>query len=311
MRYAVAGSALLHAAAIGGALLVLDLPPRGEDSAPAQTVSVEIITVAAATAVPSVPIESDAAETLVSAGAAPTVNAMEPVVLEEVMEVVVASTPEPSEVPEVVEAVAPSPVVEAVEHVPAEPVPAEAPSVLTALAPDPQETVPQDLIEPSDDSDAQVAPIPRTLTRKRPTEPTQRAKETPPKQQPPPPRQAGNGGADAGDAVAARPSGGQAGAGGAGGDAETARYPSKVQGKLRRALRYPAGARGASGEAHVSFVVNGSGAPTNIAIARTSGNGAIDEAALDTVRRAAPFPPIPASAGRTSWTFTVPLAFVR
>ena len=37
----------------------------------------------------------------------------------------------------------------------------------------------------------------------------------------------------------------------------------------------------------------------------------LDKAALDTVRRAAPFPAIPDGAGRSSWPFTVPLAFSR
>jgi periplasmic protein TonB len=62
---------------------------------------------------------------------------------------------------------------------------------------------------------------------------------------------------------------------------------------------------------HVTFTVAASGAAGGIGIARSSGNTAIDQAGLETVARAAPFPAIPSGAGRQSWTFTVPLAFVR
>jgi protein TonB len=37
----------------------------------------------------------------------------------------------------------------------------------------------------------------------------------------------------------------------------------------------------------------------------------VDQAALQAVRKASPFPPIPENAGRSSWEFSVPLAFTR
>jgi protein TonB len=43
----------------------------------------------------------------------------------------------------------------------------------------------------------------------------------------------------------------------------------------------------------------------------SSGSPVLDKAAVETVRRAAPFPVIPEGAGRSSWPFTVPLAFTR
>lgn len=88
-------------------------------------------------------------------------------------------------------------------------------------------------------------------------------------------------------------------------------YPGEIIARLRRALRYPSAARGASGQAVVTFTVSASGAVTSIGLVSSSGNASLDQAAIDTVRRAAPFPPIPAAANRSSWPFTLPLAFVR
>jgi protein TonB len=129
--------------------------------------------------------------------------------------------------------------------------------------------------------------------------------------QPRPSAPAGKGGQNQADTVAAKPSAGQQGNAGSGGDAEVARYPSQVVSKLRRALRYPRGGGGTPGEVHVQFTVSAGGQPSGIRVVQSSGNAAIDQAGIDTVTRAAPFPPIPAGANRNSWAFTVPLAFVR
>ena len=94
------------------------------------------------------------------------------------------------------------------------------------------------------------------------------------------------------------------------GNAEISNYPGKVVARLRRALRYPAGTR-QRGEVRVAFTVTGAGSVTGIRVVRSSGSDVLDRAAVDTVRRAAPFPRIPDGAGRTSWPFTVPLSFVR
>jgi protein TonB len=99
----------------------------------------------------------------------------------------------------------------------------------------------------------------------------------------------------------------------AAGNAAVSNYPGKVVSKLRHVLRYPPEARGRrlNGVAQVQFVVGSSGDVGSVRLARSSGSPILDEAALATVRRAAPFPPIPEGAGRSSWTFTVPLAFMR
>jgi protein TonB len=99
----------------------------------------------------------------------------------------------------------------------------------------------------------------------------------------------------------------------AAGNAAVSNYPGKIVAKLRRALRYPSEARGRrlNGVAQVRFVVGSSGDVGSVGLAASSGSPILDEAAIATVHRAAPFPPIPEGAGRSSWTFTVPLAFVR
>jgi len=61
----------------------------------------------------------------------------------------------------------------------------------------------------------------------------------------------------------------------------------------------------------VRFVVGSSGDVGSVGLAASSGSPILDKAALAAVQRAAPFPPIPEGAGRSSWSFTVPLAFVR
>mgnify|MGYP000485794043 CR=1 FL=1 len=97
------------------------------------------------------------------------------------------------------------------------------------------------------------------------------------------------------------------------GNAAVSNYPGKIVSKLRRALTYPRSALGErqAGEARVSFTVQSDGRATSIHLARSSGSDALDQSALEAVRRASPFPPIPVDAGRTQWSFSVPVAFTR
>lgn len=99
----------------------------------------------------------------------------------------------------------------------------------------------------------------------------------------------------------------------AAGNAAVSNYPGKVAAKLRRSLRYPAEAKRKRlrGTVQVAFVVSASGGVGSVRVVSSSGSPILDKAALETVRRAAPFPRIPAAAGRSSWPFSVPLAFSR
>jgi protein TonB len=91
------------------------------------------------------------------------------------------------------------------------------------------------------------------------------------------------------------------------GNAAVSNYPGKVRNKINRAKRRVSG--GSRGNVVVSFVVSASGQASGIRVARSSGDDVLDRAALDSVRRAAPFSEIPAGAGRSSWAFNVPIVF--
>lgn len=130
---------------------------------------------------------------------------------------------------------------------------------------------------------------------------------------------AGNGQADArkgeadGAANGTTTAAGKNGSSATAGNASASNYPGKVVSKLRRALRsISRSARAkAQNDVHVSFVVNASGGVGSVRIVQGSGSADLDNAALETVRRAAPFPPIPPESGRSSWQFTLPLGVAR
>lgn len=93
------------------------------------------------------------------------------------------------------------------------------------------------------------------------------------------------------------------------GNAAVSNYPGQVARKLTRAARSTR-ARD-RGEVLVSFTVSRNGSVSGVRIARGSGSQQLDQAALATVNRAAPFPPIPEASGRANWTFSLPIAFSR
>jgi len=181
-------------------------------------------------------------------------------------------------------------------------------------------------LSPLIEEELQVAPVPKPRIVRKPVEaevepakqPQEQPAETPKKAEKPteekpekqaPSKQAslGNGGAAEADS-AAKKSGGGAGKKNDGGGAAASKYPGLVQTKVVRAARAPK-TRDTRGEATVRFVVGAEGNLLKVALLRSSGNAAIDEASLAAVKRAAPFPPIPEAAGRSSWQFDVPLGF--
>lgn len=164
----------------------------------------------------------------------------------------------------------------------------------------PVEAVPLPLARPEPPTEVQK-PIKRTETAK--TEPRER-KERPVKSG----TKAGAGGRSNANA---QKGGAQTKGAGTEGNAAVSNYPGKVARALRRALRYPSAAkrRRITGDVHVSFVVSQSGGLSGVSIVRSSGSDILDAAALETVRRAAPFPPIPPEAGRSSWPFRLPISF--
>ena len=337
-RWSVAVSTALHGTLIAIALVLLHPAPETFDIA-GSSVEVELIATETVSSNESA-TQSDAAMDMVSAGGemvtptvSETVEAIEPVTetavepqvqpaLTEVVEAQAAEAVE-AETVETLQAVT----AEAQDISPTETAePVEAGETAPLLAATAETVSPEDMtvapveavetpaaaaLEPVEApaEDAPPVPQPRT-TKQKPKEAETPAKKPPAKAAPKKPQQAGNGGNSNADAKASAPAGGQKPTGQPGNAAVVTKYPGQVLAKLRRALRYPAGGRG-TGEVSVQFTVAAAGQASGVRVVKSSGNPVFDKAALATVQRAAPFPPIPPEAGRSSWTFTMPLGFVR
>jgi len=180
----------------------------------------------------------------------------------------------------------------------AQAVPATAPET---IAPAPEVTVQQaDVATPR----PQRRPEPRTQARQEPAQ-RQRAQTAPASA----PQAAGNAEHDArrgsaeGAASASATATGTSGAVAQPGNATVSNYPGQVMDRIRRTRQQRVPGRGV---AVVSFSIAGNGGLSAASIQRSSGSAAIDAAAIDHIRRAAPFPAPPAGAGRSfSFEFVV------
>ncbi|MPL91995.1 hypothetical protein SDC9_38084 [bioreactor metagenome] len=183
-----------------------------------------------------------------------------------------------------------SPVAEALDPVvPAAQAPVPAPEPLTAL-PDP-------------------APPPQATPAAKP-KPAQKAAEAPRKTAAAPQKAQARGNADhdarrgaaqgseAGRGTQAQ---GTAGGGGSGAAASPARYAAAVIRKIRAVPQQRGSGRGT---ALVGFEIAPGGGLTRVTILRSSGSAPLDAAALDHIRRAAPFPPPPETPARFSFEFS-------
>lgn len=110
-------------------------------------------------------------------------------------------------------------------------------------------------------------------------------------------------GSEAGEASAKAKTGGgvRGGAASRAGNAAASNYPGKVYAKIRRTRQ---GAAKGSGVARVRFSISASGGLAAVSIAASSGSSSVDMAALDHVRRSAPFPRPPSGARRQ---FVIPI----
>jgi periplasmic protein TonB len=72
-------------------------------------------------------------------------------------------------------------------------------------------------------------------------------------------------------------------------------YNALVFGHLQRFKHYPEAAHGASGVVTVRFVLNRAGQVIDSTVTKSSGNDVLDRSALETLRRASPFPAFPAA----------------
>ncbi|HHX90486.1 MAG TPA: TonB family protein, partial [Paracoccus sp.] len=117
-----------------------------------------------------------------------------------------------------------------------------------------------------------------------------------------PPQAAGNAGQEARRGMAEGVAGASAAASGSGaasvqaGNAAVSNYPGQVMERIRRTRQPRLSGRGV---AVVAFSVGSNGGLAGASIQRSSGNPAIDAAALAHVQRAAPFPAPPPGAGRS------------
>jgi periplasmic protein TonB len=94
-------------------------------------------------------------------------------------------------------------------------------------------------------------------------------------------------------------------------DAGAQAYNALVFGHLQRFKRYPAAAHGKTGKVVVRFVLNRTGEVVNSTVTTSSGNDVLDQAALETLRRASPFPPFPAAKPGAQDAYTAPISFDR
>lgn len=89
------------------------------------------------------------------------------------------------------------------------------------------------------------------------------------------------------------------------GSAAVANYQGKVEARIKRAVRIPTAFKRKYGGAavRVSLVINANGGLSNVRVARSSGEPEVDKLFLEGVRRAAPFPPLPAGWDGPTATF--------
>lgn len=318
MRYALPGSLLVHAGIFGVAFVGFAWP-QPEDAPPPGAVTVDIISVTSVSSNETATLEEGASENLRSSGGevvpvtpSETLAPVEP-------ETQVAEAPvEQAEPPEPVEPPVETATAEPVEAEPVEPVSETMDMAVLATpiaSPEPVETIAPmaaEPLEPAEVSDFNAAPVPRTLSFERPSAPTQRPRPQQPTQQasreatrPPPP--AGNSGQSNADSAAARATAGQQGQG-SGGASQMASWQNQVSRRLNNAKRRPRSAGDATGTAVVRFTVSAGGGLAGVSLVRSSGNPVLDQAAVDAVTRAAPFPPPPSGGNET---LGVPVDFTR
>lgn len=243
-----------------------------------------------------------------SAGAPEAVWGLSEVALTETAE------PQPSDPPvepvEKTETVAPQENAALRPVAPAETAPVAIPE--TAEPPDPPETATQptpetaETAEPEETETAQ-AETAEPVEKKQEQEPVEEPVERPLKkpEKPEAKEKTASGG------PVGRAAGSEGGRPSASGRASFSNYAGRIAAHLRRYKRYPDSAGRSRGTVRVSFAVSRSGALRSVRIVSGSGNAALDRAAIRMVRRAAPFPRMPANINRQSASFSVPIRFSR
>lgn len=84
-----------------------------------------------------------------------------------------------------------------------------------------------------------------------------------------------------------------------------------IRSRVERRKAYPSAAGRASGTATVQLTVARGGELLGVSLARSSGNAALDQAALSAVRKAGTFAPAPAGLTKASYGFSLKIKFSR
>jgi len=90
-----------------------------------------------------------------------------------------------------------------------------------------------------------------------------------------------------------------------------AEWGGTIRARIERAKRPPSGAGRGRGVTTVRLTVTRAGQLASASVARSSGNPALDQAALSAVRRAGRFPPAPAGLSDPTYRFAVEIQFAR
>ncbi|WP_116083818.1 energy transducer TonB [Tropicimonas sp. IMCC34011] len=88
-----------------------------------------------------------------------------------------------------------------------------------------------------------------------------------------------------------------------------AQWGASIRNRVERGKRYPSGARRASGTAVVQLTVTRAGGLAGVRLVQSSGNAAIDQAAVQAVQRAGRFPAAPSQLPGNAHSFNLPISF--
>ncbi|MBY5973509.1 TonB C-terminal domain-containing protein [Ferrimonas balearica] len=211
--------------------------------------------------------------------------------------------------------------------------PEEVPQEVPEMQPEPEPTPAEEQPEVVEDEAPALAPVAslRPMTRPERAAPQVEAAPPPPPEPEPAPeptpearpadrtQQARQGGAG-GVTQRAAGSGGASQAGNAGnaqvrtGNAQQeaklqAVWGAKIRSRIERRKRFPNGMRGQTGRVVMRITVGRDGTILGASIARSSGQAAFDQAAVQAVQRAGRLPSAPNGLTQSSYTFTLPMDF--
>ena len=87
------------------------------------------------------------------------------------------------------------------------------------------------------------------------------------------------------------------------GDAAVANYKGKVQSRIRRYVQRVSSKYEKGLTLVINLTIGSGGELRSLSVARSSGDSGLDQAVMEQIRNAAPFPPLPSEWGRPTWPF--------